>query len=154
MTWKCYPEIKPKNGQKVLAYWPKRIINQCEYASFQSIVTYWNDGEFYYPGEEGYAQPSHWDVCEEDPCVLAPSNTKNQSTADCDKHGFRSHVRSCPYCKDELDQSNLDKSLELLKRLYLVIEKPHWKEGETEAEVTDAINAHLSNVFGSNWRQN
>lgn len=151
MSWRPFLENnKPNDGEKVLAYWPKRTINDCAYESFQAIVTYWGDDGFFYPGEEGCSQPTHWDTCQPDPVVSIPTKFTEEH---CQKHMFWSAVRSCPYCKEEKDRENLSKSIDLLRRLYFVIEKPHWKEGETEAQVTDAINSHLSNILGSNWRE-
>lgn len=43
------------------------------------------------------------------------------------------------------------KLLDLIRRAYVVLHKPNWEQGETDDELSDAINNTMSNILGNDW---
>jgi hypothetical protein len=43
------------------------------------------------------------------------------------------------------------KLIDLIRRAYVVLHKPHWAQGETDAELSEAINDTMSNILGNDW---
>lgn len=44
-----------------------------------------------------------------------------------------------------------EKLLDLIRRAYVVLHKLNWEQGETDAELSEAINAAMSDILGNDW---
>ena len=41
--------------------------------------------------------------------------------------------------------------IDLIRRAYIVLHKPHWEQGETDDELSEAINNVMSDMLGNDW---
>ena len=58
----------PADGQQVIAYWPRRTIDEVWYGELMSVTYYHaNDGSFDYPKIYGRTKPTHWRHAPEPP---------------------------------------------------------------------------------------
>jgi len=68
MTTKWIPASEPPaHGTKVLCYWPERTVNDCTYRESMDVTFYCAEDGFWYPGQSGESQPSHWMPLPESP---------------------------------------------------------------------------------------
>jgi hypothetical protein len=58
--WIPVEKATPSDGQRVLVYYASRKVGDSEYDEWIAVTYYWDDDKFWYPGEGGYAQPTHW----------------------------------------------------------------------------------------------
>lgn len=87
--WIPVEKATPSDGQRVLVYYAPRKCGDSQYDEWIAITSYWDDDKFWYPGEGGYAQPTHWMALPEPPrCTCPVLEGIPVIGSSCPMHGF------------------------------------------------------------------